>query len=69
MALAAVIPAPNPTRRTMSPSFGLTWPKSPNNANGIEADDVLPVSWIDRDALSIEIPKRSQAAEMIRMLA
>ena len=53
----------------MSPSFGLTCPKSPNSASGIEADDVLPVSWIDMEALSIEMPNRSHAAEMIRILA
>ncbi len=44
IALAAVMPAPKPIRRTMSPSFGLTCPKSPKSARGIEADDVLPVS-------------------------
>ena len=42
-ALAAVIPAPNPTKRTRSPSDTLPSSSASASASGIEADDVLPV--------------------------
>jgi hypothetical protein len=43
-ALAAVIPAPNPTNKILSPVFTRELSTASNSAKGIDADDVLPVS-------------------------
>jgi hypothetical protein len=42
-ALAAVIPAPNPTSRTRSPFVTLPSSSAGHSASGIDAEDVLPV--------------------------
>ena len=43
-ALAAVIPAPKPTSKTLSPVFIRALSAASNSAKGIEAYDVFPVS-------------------------
>ena len=68
-ALAAVMPAPKPTSSTRSPSSTRPASSASARASGIEADDVLPVWCSTVAARSIGMPRRSQAASMMRMLA
>jgi hypothetical protein len=43
IALAAVMPAPNPTNKMLSPFFMRSDRKASTKASGMEADDVFPV--------------------------
>src|SRR6185436_5527449 len=68
-ALAAVIPPPNPTSSNRSPSLTRPVSRASANANGTDADEVLPVRSRTVTAFETSIPRRSHAALMMRMLA
>src|SRR5262249_7011970 len=66
-ALAAVMPAPKPTKRTRSPSSIRPASRASASASGMDADDVFPVRWMVLTARSIGTLSRLHAASMMRL--